>query len=500
MKMKTENIIGTGGIVLVVASLIWYSISQIWGITNWILLVLGVAGLGYYLFYYYKNRDKELSQRSVKKGSNVLVQIIVTLAIISMLAFISTRRHYRADWSENSLFSLADQTIKILEGLNKPVELKAFFRTNDRQGVKTRLDEYSYKSSDLSYEFIDPDQEPQRVKQYGIKKLNTIVVESGPKREFVTDLTEANITNAIIKVTREQDKVIYFTTGHGERSITDDSPEGLKSAAEGIRKENHLVRQFNLAMRRSVPDSASVVAVVGPKTPFFPQEYDSLAKYVENGGKLLLMLDPDCPQSLRDFAAKYKVVVGNDMVIDASGLGQLFGSGPGVPLVQSYDKDNPITKGFSIMTFYPYTSSVTPQAGKDGWTVTELAKTSDNSWAEVDYAGGEVSFNADEDTHGPVTVATVSKKGKSAVVIFGDSDFPKNGYFNQQGNGNLFLNTINYLAEEEDLISIRPKQPQDRRLTLTQANVSTIFYLVVVAIPLLLVVLGVFVFLKRNKA
>lgn len=498
--MKRDNIIGISGIVLVLASLIWYSISQIWGVANWILLVLGIAGLAYFLFNYFKNRDKQVSQRSLKKGSNVLVQVIVVLAIISMLAFISSRRHYRADWTENSLFSLADQTIKVLKGLDKPVDIKAFFRTNDRNGIKPRLDEYSYKSPDLTYEFIDPDQEPQVVKQYGIKKLNTLVVESGPKRETITDLTESNITNAIIKVTRNRDKVIYFTTGHGEKSITDSSPEGYKSAADEIKKENHIVKQFNLAVTKSVPDSASVVAIISPKTAFFPQELDSLTKYVNKGGKLLLMLDPESPQSMRDFAARFKIKVGNNMVIDASGLGQLFGSGPGVPLVQTYDKNNAITKDFGLMTFYPYASSVSETDDKDGWTVTELAKTSANSWADVDYSGGQVSFDAGKDTKGPVAIAAIAKKDKSTVAVFGDSDFAKNGYFKQQGNGNFFLNTINYLAEEEDLISIRPKQPKDRRLTLTQADVSTIFYLVVITIPLLLVILGVTVFLKRNRA
>ncbi len=498
--MKRDNIIGIGSIILILASLVWYSISQIWGVANWILLVLGIGGLAYYLFYYYKNREKELSQRSVKKGSNVIVQIIITLAIISMLAFVSTRRHYRVDWSENSLFSLADQSIKILEGLDKPVEIKAFFRTSDRNSVKTRLDEYSYTSSDLSYEFIDPDQEPQIVKQYGIKQISTIVVEAGLKREIVTDLSEANITNAIISVTRDKDKVIYYTTGHGERSINDETNQGLKLSTDAIKKENHLVRQFNLAMRKSVPDSASVVAVVSPKTPFFPQELDSLEKYVENGGKLLLLLDPETPQSIRDFAARFKLVVGNDMVIDASGLGQLFGSGPGVPLVQSYDQNHAITKGFGLMTFYAYTSSVSEMEEKEGWSITSLAKTSGESWAEVDYASGEVSFDSNKDTKGPITVGAVSQKGKSTVIVFGDSDFAMNGYFNQQGNGNLFLNTINFLAEEEDLISIRPKQPQDRRLTLTQAEVSSIFYLVVIAIPLLLVILGVVIFIRRNRA
>ena len=366
------------------------------------------------------------------------------------------------------------------------------------------LDEYSYRSPDFTYELVDPDEQPQIAKQYDVKQYNSVAVESGAKKELITELSEVNLTNAIIKVTREQDKVIYFTTGHGERSINDDKQEGFKSAAEAIKKENHLVRELNLVRRRNVPDSATVVAIVSPKAPFFPGELDSLGKYIDNGGKALLLLDPESPQDIRDFAAKYKMKVGNDVVVDASGFGRLFGAGPGMPLVQTYDKDHAITKGFSIMTFYPITSSVTPMDDKDGWNVTSLMKTSAESWADVDWSKGEVSYDADKDLKGPVSIAAVSEKEqngkKSVIIVFGDSDFAKNAYFGQQGNSNLFLNTVNYLAEEEDLISIRPKKVDDRRLTLTQADVSSIFYLVVIAIPLVLIILGVVVFLKRNRS
>ncbi|MCB0281478.1 MAG: Gldg family protein [Calditrichae bacterium] len=501
---KLSNIFGLAGIILVAAALIWYSISKLWEVSNWILLILGIAGLAYFLFDFYKNREKEISQRSLKQGSNVVVQTVVVLVIVALLAFVSTRRHYRADLTENNLYSLSDQTLKLLEDLQKPVDIKAFFRSSEQRGAKDLLDEYSYRSTNLSYEMVDPDEQPQTAKKYDVTQYNTIAVESGIKKELVTELNEVNLTNAILKVTRDQDKVIYFTTGHNERNINDESQEGYKSAADAIRKENHLVKTLSLVRSRTVPDSANVVAVISPRSPFFPGELDSLAKFVDNGGKALLLLDPECPQDIRDFAARYKVTVGNDVVVDNSGFGRLFGAGPGMPMVQTYDKENPITKGFGIVTFYPITSSVTPMAEKDGWTVTELLKTSQQSWADVDFETGEVSNDPSRDLQGPVTIATVSKKElgekKPTVVVFGDSDFAKNAYFTQEGNSNLFLNTINYLAEEEDLISIRPKKVDDSRLTLTQADVSSIFYLVVIAIPLVLIIAGVIVFVKRNKS
>jgi ABC-type uncharacterized transport system involved in gliding motility auxiliary subunit len=501
---KMDNIIGGAGLFLTIVALIWYSITRIWEIYHWIMIVLGVAGIAYFIYKYIINRKKELSTRSLKHGSNVLVQVIIFLAIVSMIAFITTRRHYRADLTKNNLYSLSDQTDKVVSGLDKEVQIKAFFKTADQKIATDLLDEYDYRSGNLSYELIDPDEEPGTRKRYGVTSYNSVVVEAGVKRELITEMNETNLTNAIIKVTREQDKVIYFLTGHGERKISDTTPQGFNDAVDAIKKENHLVREINLAIRGSIPDSCTVLIIASPQTDLFPTELDSIKDFIDDGGKVIAMLDPDRGGNLRSFLENYKVTVGNDMVIERSAISQLFGGGPAVPLVQSYDSNHAITKEFGVMTFYPYASSITPAEDKGGYNITELLKTSNSCWAETDYSTGRVGFDENEDTPGPVALGVLVEKdlaqGKLALAVFGDTDFATNAYFRQQGNGNLFLNTINYLAEEEDLISIRPKQVDDSRLTLTSAEVSTLFYLVVIAIPLLVIVLGVIVFFKRNKA
>ena len=269
---KMDNIIGGAGLFVTIATLIWYSITRLWEIYHWILIVLGVVGLGYFIYQYIVNRKKELSTRSLKQGSNVFVQVIVFLAIVGMVAFITTRRHYRADLTKNNLYSLSDQTDKIVTGLDKEVQLKAFFKTSDQKMATDILDEYAYRSGNLSYELIDPDEEPTINKKYGVKAYNSVIVECGYKRELITELNETNLTNAIIKVTREQDKVIYFLTGHGEKSITDASPQGMKDATEAIKKENHLVREINLAMCGTIPDSCTVLVIASPQTDLFQTE------------------------------------------------------------------------------------------------------------------------------------------------------------------------------------------------------------------------------------
>jgi ABC-type uncharacterized transport system involved in gliding motility auxiliary subunit len=501
MKM-TDKYIGIGGAVLLAASPVLYSITNIWNWLNWILLVLGLAGSGYFLYQYYTKRDKNLSKRALKEGANVAVQVVVTLLIVGMLAFISTRQHLRKDLTKNNLYSLSSQTTKLLEGLNTEVKIYGFYKNSDQAGPKDLLDEYQYRSSKLTYTMIDPDEQPEMTKKYHIGKYGTVIVEANGKRESVDKLSEADLTNAIIKVTRTRDKVIYFTTGHGERSIKDESAAGFKMASEAIKNENYLVKEINL-VRDSIPDDCSILAVISPKSQFMPGELDTISAYLNEGGKLLLMVDPDHNRDIADFIAKYHVELGNDMVIDASGVGRLFGAGPGMPLVTTYDQSHPITKGFNIMSFYPYASSLTPAAERAGFTIKSILKTSDNSWAETKYASGKVEFNPNEDKKGPVTLAVVVEKkldsGKEILAIFGDSDFASNGYFKNQGNSNLFLNTVNYLAEDEDAISIRPKELDDSRLTLTNADVKVLFYLVVIIIPLLVVIIGVVIYFKRNR-
>jgi ABC-type uncharacterized transport system involved in gliding motility auxiliary subunit len=505
MKLQ-DKIIGGTGILLIIFSLVYYSIQNIWEMINWITIILGIAGAGYAVFMYYKEREKAISTRNLQYGSNVLVQIIIVIAIIGLLAFVTTRQHLRSDWTENKLYSLSDQTEKVTAGLDREVNIIGFYRASDQDRPRDLLDEYAYRSGNIKYEFVDPDESPQIARQYQIKQYNTLVVESGTKKETIAELSEVNLTNAIVKVTREQDKVVYFLTGHGERSISDEGPEGYSQAVQAIKNENHLVREINLvrniASGKTIPDSCTVLAIVSPKSNFFPGELDSIKAYLESGGKALILLDPEHPDDLAQFLTQFGVEVGNDMVVDVSGMGQLFGAGPGMPLVTGYDQSIPITKDFNVMTFFPLTCSVMPLEDKNGYTVKDLLKTSSNSYAEKTISR-EVSFDSGVDIEGPITIAALIDKTigdkKTGLAVFGDSDFAKNGYWRNQGNADLFLNTVNYLAEEEDQISIRPKEFDDRRVTLTMADVKTIFYLVVIAIPLLVVVAGIVFYVKRGK-
>jgi ABC-type uncharacterized transport system involved in gliding motility auxiliary subunit len=362
---------------------------------------------------------------------------------------------------------------------------------------------YRFESNRFSFEFVDPDRKPGIAKQYGVTAYGTVVFESGAKTERVNELEEAAFTNALIKVTREGKKVVYFLSGHGEWDLDDTQRSGLSSAKKAIQNENYDVQNLVLAEKKSVPSDCAVLVVAGAKKAPFSVEIDSIQAYLDRGGKALFMLDPEPSFGFTEFLSKWGVDVGNDVVLDVSGMGQLFGMGPEMPLVSNYDA-HAITKNFKVMTFFPMARSISVAANKPaGVTVETLFKTSPNSWAETNMKNNQARYDAGQDKPGPISLAAVASKEsagkKIRLGVFGDSEFATNAYFSSQGNGDLFLNAVGWLSEEEDLISVRAKSPEDRRINMTAQQARGLFYLTVVFMPLAALAAGVWIYIKREK-
>ncbi|MFH1006920.1 MAG: GldG family protein [Candidatus Latescibacterota bacterium] len=457
-----------------------------------------------------------LSKRSLKYGSNTFVLIGIVLAVVAMVNFVSTRHHSRFDVTQGNLYSLSDQTVGVLKNLSKDVHVLAFYRDGGGQELRDRLQEYAYRSDQFSFEFVDPDKSPEKAKQYGIRSYQTIVVLGGNKEEKLTEDTEKELTNAILKVTREGNKAIYFVEGHGENRTDDADKEGYSYVKKALEEANYDVNTVLLAQRGGVPDDCAILVVSGAQRTFLSNEIEMIETYIQQGGDVFLLFDPGVDTGLETLVAQWGVQVGRDVVVDVSGIGRLFGiGGVGTPIAGEYGA-HPITeKHKGTMTFFPLSRSVSfDGGGRTDVTGTELAKTSSSSWAENDpnvLSGGEVSRGPGEQG-GPISLSvavTVAIQGEDTsdedteqeqarLVVFGDSDFAKNGYFPQQGNGDLFLNCISWLAEEEELISIRPKEAGFNPITLTKAQGRNLFLLSVILLPLLVLVVGTVVYVRRK--
>lgn len=489
------------------------------------LALAGLVTTALYALSQWRDIGRSFQGRNVKYGSVAVGSVLLFLAILVAINWIGSREHKRWDFTQNQQFTMSDQTKKILSGLTKPVSVHVFY---DRQSgpasdYKDKFDEYRNLSGQITVDYIDAINDPVQSKKYNITALPTIVFESEGRTERTSSTDEQGITNALKKLFEGATKKIYFVQGHGEHSTDDTAGKpGYGGLAASLKNDNFEVAKVTLAQEGKVPDDASVIVVAGPKIDYLAPEVDLLRGYLRRGGKLLLLIDPpDKAESppltnLIGLAREFDIEIGNNVVVDASGLGQLFGANEAVPIAMPSSTPHAITRDFGQMTAFPLTRSVAPiEGGVNGKTAQKLLETSARSWAETDikglYANGKASPDpAQGDKTGPISIAAAvsfpadatsgatDSKAEGRLVVVGDSDFISNGAINSAGNRDLGLNVDNWLAQQEDLIAIHPREAADRRITLTQDQSNWMFWTAIFIIPGLLFVNAFRVWWKRR--
>jgi ABC-type uncharacterized transport system involved in gliding motility auxiliary subunit len=459
-------------------------------------------------------------RRSTRYGLNALVMILLIFGVIALVEAVSYRHNWRLDLTENKRNTLSPQTVKVLRELKLPVKATAFFRP-DQPGKRTAEDllkQYAAQSDGkFSWEVVDADRNPLQAKRYGVETYGTVVLEAAVKEgqvkeEKVTDAEEEKLTNGLIRVTREGKRIVYFLKGHGEKDPANREKTGLSEVKAAIEKLNYEVKDLLLARETKLPDDAAIVVIAGPQKDLLPNEVDALSGYIARAGKVFFMVDPFQAPGLNPLLEKYGLGLGNDVIIDVNPQGRLLGAGPEVPVVGDY-LSHPITRDFRYATLFPVARTVTVKdKPPQGVSAQALARTSAESWAETnqeEIRTGQVKPDPGE-ARGPLTVAAVAtvdakdlpedrKGAKARVVVVGDSDFASNGFVNLSGNKDLFLNTLSWLAEEENLIAIRPKEARNTPVFLTAAQGQVLFYVPVVLIPLAMVIGGVYSVARKRR-
>ena len=474
-------------------------------------------------------------RRQARYGALASVSVLVVLGILVAVNYLSSRQNKRWDLTENQQFSLSEQTVKVLSELQAPVTFLVFDQGTNLDRYRPRLDEYRYHSNQVTTEFVDVDRTPVKARQYDIDTYGTIVVEYEGRQERTNSSAEQDLTNALIKAVTGEQRAVYFVEGHGEKQKDGSEREGYSTVTAALERDNYQVQTIVLAQNADVPADASVVVLAGPKNDLLEPEVDMLRRYHDSGGHLLVLLDPPdaergpTPQ-LDTLLQEWNIEVGNDLVVDASGIGQLFGTDASVPVASSYPA-HPITDRFGMMTAFPLARSVTgADAGAGGpRAARSIIETGERSWAEIDIAalgsGGEVALEPEKgDRPGPISVAaavaaavpdpvdaTEETEGDAAetddadaptpesrLVVVGDSDFAANYAVGIQGNRDLFLNMVSWLAQQENLIAIRPTEASDRRITLSARQQSGIMWLSLLVIPAAVLGGGVYAWSRRR--
>ena len=407
---KIAAIIGWVGTALVVVALGLRFLKPELDVYRTYTAWAGLACILVYLIAQWRESSTGASARTTKMGTMSVVSILAMLAILVAVNYLGVRQNKRWDLTGNQIFSLSEQTLKVLRGLDAPAKLTVYDLATNVDRLKARLEEYAYQSKQLTIEYVDIDREPARVRAANVTVPGTMVLEYKGRSERITMAEEQDIANAFIKATTGQEKKVYFVQGHGEKDPASADRTGYSAVAEALKGDNYGFEKLVLAQTSAVPDGATAVVVAGPVTDFFPGEIDALKKYLAKGGTLFAMIDPvekTGEGTLPNFTAFLKewgVEVGNDIVVDASGVGQMFGAGPTVPVAASYPA-HPITDRFNLMTAYPLARSLTV-AAVDGRTPQSIIETSDRSWAEKDLDGLAAGTDVSLDTTNESVVVT----------------------------------------------------------------------------------------------
>jgi ABC-type uncharacterized transport system involved in gliding motility auxiliary subunit len=461
--------------------------------------------------------------------SNTALGFIAFVGILVVVALIGQRHSLRLDLTESKRYSSSQQSKKIIRSLKDDIQIKGFYQEAEpeRDQVRDLLETYRYYSRKINFQFIDPDRQPSLAKHYQIRTYGTLVLEGFGKTQTITAADEENITNAILKLVQEQERVVYFLTGHGDREISNSDKDGYSVAKVAIEKENFRVKTLNLLADPKVPEDAALVVVADPQKPLLATELEALRQYLNLNGNVMLLLEPFSDGGLREFLESYGITLAADIVVDT--MSRVFGASDLIPVVTEYGFHK-ITNGFNIACFFPTARSIDPAKEKKlaGTNLTDLALTSAYSWAEMDYRLGQQQppeFDETKDKKGPITVAVIaaiSTKGAgndptgeeqkdsaspetpdpgglAQLAVFGDSDFASNNYFNLQGNSDFFLNAINFLAQQENLITIERPKPEGTLLTLTHSQSRLLFWVGLLLMPTLVLATGLAVFRLRRK-
>ncbi len=541
---KNSDYVLSLALIGIFVPLIVYILRQQFNIFAQIILILGFILLGLYVSLEYHRIFGALRGRQVRYGGNALLMIVLFIGIVALIAFLSQRYSKRIDLTASHSFSISQQSKKVLDNLPQPVKAWAFFsQTSNRADTETLLKSYTAASGGkFSYEMVDPDARPTLASQYGLTQGDTdiVVLEMGAKRQKLTGSAESDITSGLSRISSDTQKVVYLLQGHGERSTDDTSQNGVLLAQQALQGDNYVVKPLSLISAPAIssttsltstgsltattavtvsggltntaqpqqfgkiPADAAVLVINAPQVPLLDGEWQIVSQWLNNGGKLFVLEDGlGGPTGIEpSLLADWGLRVRDDLAIDPSGSA----TGDPATLVIQRGDFSPITKDMRAEAIMPGARSIdVPQQTTQGTTFTPIAQTSSQSWGESDLAhlSTGVRYDPGKDTLGPLTIALTAERdapggAKARLALYANSRFSSDRWINSGGNLDLFVNTVNWLAEDEQLISIRAQAPAVRTLFIPPTDAKLIVFFSVAALPLLVLGLGAVVWWRRR--
>jgi ABC-type uncharacterized transport system involved in gliding motility auxiliary subunit len=477
----------------------------------WISLGIAVVGPALYALFDPQRIREFLSGRQARHGSNAVIMLIAFILILVVINAIVFQNPISWDWTEGKQNTLAPETIDTLKALPAPIHAIGFYTSRvSSASTKDLFTKLQAKSNGkFTYEIVDPEANPAKAQQYKITQDGSVALILQGRQEVLTSPTEQDFANAIVRLMNPGARVVYFLTGHGERDIQTAADKAYTRANTVLSSENYTVKSLNLLAENKIPADALSIIVDGPTQPITSQEMTLLSAYVAKGGSLIVMEDSPLASTagkpadplLSYLTTTWGITIDNDIVIDPS-------SGQSIVAVENAYGSHPITEKLqsqNLVSFFPTACSLTLNTNVPNVQITPLVTTINTSWGMTDFTAlqnSQVAFNAKTDIAGPLTVAAAAQNSTTngKVVVVGDSSFASDLYFDQYGNGDFFINAVDWAAGQGTLINLSSSQPISRQMRLPSSfTVLLLAFAFIILIPGLIIAAGISTWLVRRK-
>jgi len=453
-----------------------------------------------------------LKTRQTKYAAYASVYIVVILAVLVAANFLANRYNKSFDATANKRFSLSDQTKKVVGDLKQDVTIQYFDQPSGIQPGKDLLDRYALLSPKVHIEYVDLMKKPQLARAENVTHAGEAVIELGSKKEEAKTFDEEGITGAMVRALKGGTRTVCVASGSGEHRLDDSTADGFSDFQKTVQTDNYQVKAINLLEKAEVPSDCTVLVLGGPTGDYIQPVVDALKNYVQGGGRALFLLDPPLKVGRKEIAdnaallkqlADWGVTADPDLVLDENPVGQLMGVGPEVPVVSTYESHPIVNDLAGTSTGFPIARSLETK-NADHTSVSKLFSTSANSFSTYNLSSAEIRIDPNKDKKGPFTMAaavtydTGKPNSQGRFVVVGNSRWASNSFLRFTGNRNLLLNMLNWLSSDEDLISIRPKEMEDRRINLNRSQFLIMRSVSQFLLPLIVILAGMMVWAKRR--
>ncbi|HLH04603.1 MAG TPA: GldG family protein [Bryobacteraceae bacterium] len=456
-------------------------------------------------------RQHTVAQRQARYGATASLYTIVVIAALVLVNWLANRYNKTVDTTSNKQYTLSQETQRVIKNLKQDATITYIDKADGFNSAKPMLERYANLSPKVHIQYIDYRKQPTIARAYGLRYPGTAYVEIGQRREEAKSVTEEGLTGAFLKDLKGVRKVCVVS-GSQEHPLDASDGNGLSQFKTLVERDNYQTQSITLVNQTAVPTDCNVLVIAGPQTDYTANEVTAIKNYVENGGRALFLLDPPLDfakehtapnPELNKLLESWGVTPEADLILERNPVAQIVGTGPEIPLVNTYESHPIVNDLKDSFTGFPIARSLEIK-NTDKVTNQKLFSTSGSAIATTKLNSDAISLNDPTNKKGPFVlgVAGTYNTGKpndpGRFVVIGSSGFLDNGMLGFQSNRDLALNAINWLSSDEDLISIRPKQAEDRRLNMTQRQMNTFAYFDLIGIPLLIIVGGVSIFLKRR--